>query len=75
MGWLHFQQYLINNIFLRVYSFNKRAVSCYKKSGFKEIGRRREAYIIGNKKYDDIYMDILATEFKGKIDKLMEKED
>jgi len=65
----------LNNIFLRVHYFNKRAVSCYKECGFKEIGRRREAYIVGNKKYDDIYMDILATEFEGKIDKLLDKED
>jgi len=57
----------LNSIMLRVYSFNKRAIKCYKKCGFKEIGRRREATIIGNKKYDQIYMDILASEFKGKV--------
>ncbi|WP_027339748.1 GNAT family N-acetyltransferase [Halonatronum saccharophilum] len=57
----------LNNILLKVYSFNKRAIKCYKRCGFKEIGRRREAYILGNKRYDFIYMDILASEFKGKI--------
>jgi len=57
----------LNNIMLRVYSFNKRAIKSYKKCGFKEIGRRREATIIGNKRYDQIYMDILASEFNGKI--------
>ncbi|MFP4660944.1 MAG: GNAT family N-acetyltransferase [Halanaerobiales bacterium] len=57
----------LNNIFLRVHSFNKRAIRCYKKCGFKEIGRRREAYIVGGKKFDDIYMDILASEFTGNI--------
>lgn len=57
----------LNNIMLRVYSFNKRAIKSYKKCGFKEIGRRREAVIIGNKKYDHIYMDMLASEFQGKI--------
>ncbi|MBS4535714.1 GNAT family N-acetyltransferase [Clostridium sp. D2Q-14] len=64
----------LNNILLRVYSFNKRAISCYKKCGFKEIGRRRESYIVGNKRYDDIYMDILASEFRGKIHKLINEE-
>ncbi|MTI70824.1 MAG: GNAT family N-acetyltransferase [Firmicutes bacterium] len=64
----------LNNIFLKVHSFNKRAVSCYKKCGFKEIGKRRQAYVVGNKKYDDIFMDILRTEFKGKIDKLIDEE-
>lgn len=57
----------LNNIMLRVLSFNKRAIKSYEKCGFKEIGRRREAYIIGNKKYDFIFMDILASEFEGKI--------
>ena len=63
----------LHNIYLRVHSFNKRALNCYKNCGFKEIGRRREAYIVGNEKYDDIYMDILDTEFEGKINKLINK--
>jgi len=53
----------LNNIMLSVYSFNKRAMKCYKKVGFKEIGKRREAYLIKNKKYDEIFMDILREEF------------
>lgn len=53
----------LNNIMLAVYSFNERAIACYKKIGFKEIGRRREAYIRKNIRYDDIYMDILRSEF------------
>lgn len=65
----------LNNIMLKVFSFNQRAINCYKKCGFKEIGRRREAKIIGNKKYDDIYMDILAEEFKTSvIEKYVESE-
>jgi RimJ/RimL family protein N-acetyltransferase len=32
--------------------------------GFKEIGRRREGRIIGGKKYDVVFMDILAEEFR-----------
>ncbi|WP_041367794.1 GNAT family N-acetyltransferase [Natranaerobius thermophilus] len=54
----------LNSVYLRVHSFNDRAIQCYKKCGFKEIGRRREAYIIGGNKYDDVYMDILASEFE-----------
>ncbi|MFW6014905.1 MAG: GNAT family N-acetyltransferase [bacterium] len=63
----------LNNIFLRVHEFNERAVNCYKKCGFKEIGRRREAYILGNKKYDIIFMDILAKEFEGEITDFLNK--
>ena len=55
----------INNIMLTVKSFNERAISCYKKVGFNEFGRRRESYYLNGKYYDDIYMDALAKEFKG----------
>lgn len=62
----------LNNVMLKVYAFNKRAFKCYQKSGFKEIGRRREAHIIAGEKYDEIYMDLLASEFEGKIPDLVE---
>lgn len=55
----------LNSISLRVYSYNNSARNCYKKVGFKEVGRLREAKIIGGNKYDIIYMDILASEFKS----------
>ena len=54
-----------HNICLRVVSFNERAIACYEKVGFKRQGVAREAVIHGNKKYDLIYMDILATEYFG----------
>ncbi len=67
----------LNSIYIAALSYNQRAIQCYKKCGFKEIGRRREAYIAGKKHYDIVLMDILASEFNGKIpgyiDKLQEK--
>ena len=53
----------LNSIMLGVFAFNTQAINCYLKVGFKEIGRRRQARIIGGKKYDAILMDILAEEF------------
>jgi len=53
----------LNNIMLEVFEFNKRAIRAYQKAGFKEIGRRRKAYFLNGKYYDEIYMDILAEEF------------
>ncbi len=53
----------LNNIMLGTFEFNQRALSSYRKVGFKEIGRRRQARIIGSKKYDVIFMDLLADEF------------
>ncbi|NMM63253.1 GNAT family N-acetyltransferase [Clostridium sp. P21] len=52
----------LNNIMLKVFSFNERAISCYKKVGFKEIGIRRQAYYFKGKFYDEVYMDILKGE-------------
>lgn len=54
----------LNNIMLGTFEFNQRALSSYKKIGFKEIGRRRQGRIIAGKKYDVIFMDILAEEFE-----------
>ena len=53
----------IHNIGLKVFSFNDGAIKCYKDVGFKEYGRRREAYFVNGKYYDSICMDILAKEF------------
>ncbi len=53
----------LNSVMLGVFAYNERAIRCYKKVGFKEIGRRRQARIIGSKKYDAVLMDILAEEF------------
>lgn len=58
-----FNKLNLNNIMLTVFSFNEPAIACYKKVGFKEIGRRREAYFKNNERYDEIYMDILRSEF------------
>ena len=55
----------LNNIHLKVYSYNNPAIKCYEKVGFKDAGRLREAKIICGKKYDEVYMDILAKEFKS----------
>ena len=54
----------LNNIMLGTYSFNERAQACFRKLGFKEIGKRRQARIINMKKYDLILMDMLAEEFE-----------
>ena len=64
----------LNSVMLGVMSFNERAIQCYKKVGFKEIGRRRQARIIGDRKYDGILMDILAEEFRSSyIQSIVEK--
>ena len=53
----------LHNIKLNVMSFNERALKCYKKCGFKEMGKIRENKFINGKYYDTIVMDILENEF------------
>ncbi len=57
----------LNSVMLGVYAFNTRAIAAYKKVGFREIGRRRQARLIAGKAYDGIFMDILAEEFEGSV--------
>lgn len=55
----------LNSIMLGTFSFNKRALNCFRRAGFKEIGKRRQARIIAGRAYDLVLMDILAEEFES----------
>lgn len=57
----------LHTIELEVFAFNKRALKCYRKVGFIEIGRKREAHFINGIYHDVIQMDILAKEFANKM--------
>ncbi|MBN9390677.1 MAG: GNAT family N-acetyltransferase [Chloroflexi bacterium] len=57
----------LHNIYLRVTGFNERAQKAYLKAGFKEIGRRREAVRLGERRFDVIFMDCLRTEFEAPV--------
>ena len=52
----------LHNVLLTVFSYNERAVRAYRRAGFREIGRRREAHRIGQRAFDEIFMDCLATD-------------
>lgn len=56
----------IRNVMLRVFSFNEKAISCYKKIGFNEIGRRRKSLQMEGQEFDEIFMDLLNDEFDKK---------
>jgi len=58
-----FQTLNLHNIKLRVHADNPRGIACYKKVGFREFGRRREAHFKNGRYTDVVYMDILSTEF------------
>jgi len=53
----------MHNIMLLVHSDNNQGIACYKKVGFKEFGRRRECVFKNGQYFDEIYMEMLASEF------------
>jgi diamine N-acetyltransferase len=54
----------LHNIMLGVAAWNARAIRVYTKVGFREIGRRRGAGLTMGRRYDGIFMDLLASEFR-----------
>ncbi len=55
----------LHSVMLWVYSFNERGIRAYRRAGFRESGRRREAVRLGGRWYDMVLMDCLSTEFQG----------
>lgn len=62
-----FQLLNLHSVWLGVFAFNERAIAVYRKLGFREIGRMRQARIIAGKCYDILLMDLLAEEFSGSL--------
>ncbi len=54
----------LHNIMLSVHADNIGGISCFKKVGFKEAGKRRDWVFKDGKYVDQIYMDILESEFE-----------
>lgn len=55
----------LHNVMLTVSAFNLAGQRAYAKAGFREFGRRRACREMGGRRWDDIYMECLATEFDG----------
>lgn len=55
----------LTSVMLGTFAFNHRAIHCYRRIGFREIGRRRRARLIAGTYHDAVLMDILAEEFHG----------
>ena len=49
----------LHNIMLTVHSDNMRAIASYKKVGFTEFGRQREARYVDGRYLDTVYMEVL----------------
>jgi RimJ/RimL family protein N-acetyltransferase len=56
----------LNKVELDTYEFNIRAYKSYKKAGFIEEGRRRQAIYVNGKYHDRIILGILKDEWQEK---------
>lgn len=54
----------VHNVFLETYASNPGAIRAYEKAGFKHIGVRRGARVVGRMRYDVILMDAVADDFE-----------
>ena len=55
----------LHNINLWVFATNERGIRAYRRAGFRMAGRLRQAKRRGDRAYDLVLMDCLATEFEG----------
>ena len=52
------------SVFLETYASNLGAIRAYEKAGFKHIGVRRGAKVVGRMRYDVLLMDAVASDFE-----------
>jgi len=57
----------MHSVMLTVFEHNGAGRRCYEKVGFREMGRRRESRWYNGRFWDEIHMDILATEFTSPV--------
>jgi len=55
----------LNNITLDVLAYNKRAIKCYEKIGFKHVGVRRQYMFMAGEYHDVHIYDLVASEFES----------
>lgn len=57
----------LNSISLVTFGWNVAGQKAYVKAGFREIGRRREARWFDGRYWDDIWYDLLRSEFESPV--------
>ena len=55
----------LHNIFLKVHSANEPGIRAYQRAGYRMAGRLRQTRWLGDRAYDMLLMDCLATEFQS----------
>jgi RimJ/RimL family protein N-acetyltransferase len=59
-----FEELGLNRIELHVFAYNSRAIATYRKVGFVEEGRRRQAAFHAGRFHDSVIMSLLAEEYR-----------
>jgi RimJ/RimL family protein N-acetyltransferase len=57
----------LHNVLLGVFAWNAAAIRAYEKAGFREIGRRRGAAETMGRRFDEVLMDAVASEFESPV--------
>jgi diamine N-acetyltransferase len=57
----------LHNVMLTVAEYNFSGRRAYEKAGFRECGRRRQGVMLGNRRWDEILMDCLSSEFESPV--------
>lgn len=57
----------LHSVLLDVSEFNPAGIRAYAKAGFREIGRRHGAEVMGGRRWDVVYMQALASEFESPV--------
>jgi RimJ/RimL family protein N-acetyltransferase len=65
----------MHNVQLRVLEFNQAGLRAYEKAGFREYGRRREAILHSGRRWDMVYMDVIASEWESPVMRQMMAPD
>jgi diamine N-acetyltransferase len=55
------------NVMLRVSEYNRAGIRAYEKAGFRLMGIRRTSKLMGGKRWDTHYMQIVAEEFESPV--------
>ncbi|MFQ6014718.1 MAG: GNAT family N-acetyltransferase [Anaerolineae bacterium] len=63
-----FNEMNLHRVSLGVYAFNKRAIRCYEKCGFRHEGTEREVVFKNGNYHDHLIMGILRHEFNSRED-------
>ncbi len=57
----------LHNIMLRVYAYNAAGLRAYQKAGFREFGRRSQSRLFAGRRWDEVHMECLVSEFSSPV--------